>query len=71
MAVNNKRVFYVKYLAHDVYTEIMKARDTDGHASTREAALDGAKIAGTARKGIEAKSGRSVITKTRALPKPD
>ena len=26
MTVNNKRVFYVKYLAHDIYTEIMKAR---------------------------------------------
>lgn len=26
MAVNNKRVFYVKYLAHDIYTEIMKGR---------------------------------------------
>ena len=26
MSVNNKRVFYVKYLAHDIYTEIMKAR---------------------------------------------
>src|SRR3954451_4545410 len=26
MAVNNKRVFYVKYLAHPVYAEIMQAR---------------------------------------------
>src|SRR5712675_353330 len=26
MTVNNKRVFYVKYLAHEIYTEIMKAR---------------------------------------------
>jgi D-3-phosphoglycerate dehydrogenase len=26
MAVNNKRVFYVKYLAHEIYTEIMKSR---------------------------------------------
>src|SRR5215470_17985952 len=26
MSVNNKRVFYVKYLAHDIYTEIMKSR---------------------------------------------
>src|ERR1043166_1518864 len=26
MSVNNKRVFYVKYLAHPVYTEIMQAR---------------------------------------------
>src|SRR5437773_5446697 len=26
MTVNNKRVFYVKYLAHQIYTEILKAR---------------------------------------------
>src|SRR5258708_28326953 len=26
MTVNNKRVFYVKYLAHPVYEEILKAR---------------------------------------------
>src|SRR5260221_11503795 len=26
MTVNNKRVFYVKYLAHPVYEEIIKAR---------------------------------------------
>ena len=26
MSVNNKRVFYVKYLAHDIYAEIMKGR---------------------------------------------
>src|SRR5207244_5986020 len=26
MSVNNKRVFYVKYLAHDIYVEILKAR---------------------------------------------
>src|SRR3954471_3239387 len=26
MTVNSKRVFYVKYLAHEVYTEILKAR---------------------------------------------
>ena len=26
MTVNNKRVFYVKYLAHPIYSEILKAR---------------------------------------------
>src|ERR1700744_216503 len=26
MTVNNKRVFYVKYLAHPIYAEILKAR---------------------------------------------
>ena len=26
MTVNNKRVFYVKYLAHPIYAEILKSR---------------------------------------------
>src|ERR1700748_3658070 len=26
MTVNNKRVFYVKYLSHPIYAEILKAR---------------------------------------------
>ncbi len=26
MTVNNKRVFYVKYLAHQIYADILKAR---------------------------------------------
>ena len=26
MSVNNKRVFYVKYLAHPIYADILKAR---------------------------------------------
>ena len=26
MTVNNKRVFYVKYLANEIYVEILKAR---------------------------------------------
>src|SRR6266699_772696 len=26
MSVNNKRVFYVKYLAHEIYTDILRKR---------------------------------------------
>src|SRR5437868_12421112 len=26
MSVNNKRVFYVKYLSHEIYAEILRAR---------------------------------------------
>src|SRR5712675_1907482 len=26
MSVNNKRVFYVKYLAHEIYADILRAR---------------------------------------------
>jgi hypothetical protein len=57
-------------LAKTAGIEITRAQDTRGHATTRQAAIDGAQIAGQARKGIEAKSGRSVITKGRELPKP-
>ena len=56
-------------LAKTAGTEIMRARDTKDHEKTRGAALDGAKIAGTARKGIEAQTKRSIITKGRELPK--
>jgi DNA-damage-inducible protein D len=56
-------------LAKTAGTEIMRARDTKAHEPTRKAALDGAKIAGTARKGIEDQTKRSIITKGRELPK--
>jgi hypothetical protein len=57
-------------LAKTAGTEIMRAKNTKDHSATRQAAIDGAQVAGQARKGIEAKSGRSVITKGRELPKP-
>jgi hypothetical protein len=57
-------------LAKTAGTEIMRARDTKVHAETRKAAVEGAQVAGQARKGIEAHSKRSVITKGRELPKP-
>jgi DNA-damage-inducible protein D len=56
-------------LAKTAGTEIMRARDTQEHEPTRRAALDGAKIAGTAREGIEDQTKRSIITKGRELPK--
>ena len=55
-------------LAKTAGTEIMRARDTQEHGETRRAALDGAKIAGDARKGIEHQTKRSIITKGRDLP---
>jgi hypothetical protein len=55
-------------LAKTAGTEIMRARGTQEHAETRQAALDGAKIAGDARKGIEDQTKRSIITKGRDLP---
>jgi prophage antirepressor-like protein len=56
-------------LAKTAGTEIMRARDTQEHVETRKAALDGAKIAGDARKGIEHQTKRSIITKGRDLPR--
>jgi DNA-damage-inducible protein D len=55
-------------LAKTAGTEIMRARGTHQHEETRRAALDGAKIAGDARKGIEDQTKRSIITKGRGLP---
>jgi prophage antirepressor-like protein len=56
-------------LAKTAGTEIMRARDTQDHGGTRKAALDGAKIAGDARKGIENQTKRSIITRGRDLPR--
>jgi hypothetical protein len=56
-------------LAKTAGSEIMRARDTREHDKTRQAALDGAKIAGDARKGIEHQTKRSIITKGRDLPR--
>lgn len=50
-------------------TEIMRARDRQEHGETRQAALDGAKIAGDARRGIEDQTKRSIITKGREMPR--
>ncbi len=57
-------------LAKTAGTEIMRARETKVHAETRKAAVEGGQIAGQGRKGIEAQTERSVITKGRELPKP-
>lgn len=67
--VMNKVELLIDRLAKTAGSEIMRARDTKEQSETREAALDGAKIAGTARKGIEEQTKRSIITKGRDLPK--
>ena len=37
MSVNNKRVFYVKYLANQIYADILKARpDVRRHRRAKE-----------------------------------
>jgi len=43
-------------------TEITRTRDAQGFAENKEAAMDGGAVAGTARKDLEAKSGKKVVT---------
>lgn len=53
-------------------TEIARNRDAQGFGENREAARDGGRIAGNARRELEKKSGRKVVSKDNFLPvKPD
>jgi hypothetical protein len=49
-------------------TEIARTRDTQGFEENKEAAQDGGKIAGNARKALEIKSGKKVVSKEKFLP---
>ena len=44
-------------------TEIAVNKDAKGFVQNRKAAMDGGKVAGSARKDLEKKSGRKVVTK--------
>jgi len=59
-------------------TEITRNRDTQGFSENKQAAIEGGSVAGTARKELEGKSGKKVVSpknylpgkpKTRKLPK--
>ena len=53
-------------------TEIARTRDTQGFEENKEAARAGGKIAGNARRELEAKSGKKVVSKENFLPeKPE
>ncbi|MFZ2957691.1 MAG: Bro-N domain-containing protein [Candidatus Ozemobacteraceae bacterium] len=53
-------------------TEIARTNDTQGFEENKEAAREGGKIAGNARKALEDKSGKKVVTKENFLPgKPE
>ena len=52
-------------------TEIAKTHDSYGMAENTEAAKEGGKIAGDARKALEKKTGRKVISKTNYKELPD
>jgi DNA-damage-inducible protein D len=49
-------------------TEIARNRDAQGFPQNRAAAREGGAVAGTARKELEAKSGRRVVTGQNYLP---
>ncbi|MFZ2302886.1 MAG: hypothetical protein WAW10_13570 [Gallionella sp.] len=51
-------------------TEIARRKDAQGFSDNRKAAKEGGTIAGDARKALEAKSGRPVVSKENYLPPP-
>lgn len=51
-------------------TEIARRSDAMGFAENRTSAKEGGKIAGNARKALEAKTGKKVVSKTNYLPAP-
>lgn len=53
-------------LAEATTTEISKKKKPEGFSESREIARQGGQIAGTARKGIEQKTGESVVSKKNA-----
>jgi len=53
-------------LAEATTTEISKKKQPNGFSESREIAKQGGHIAGTARKGIEEKTGESVVSKKNA-----
>ena len=51
-------------------TEIARNRDAQGFVENREVAREGGDVAGTARRQLESKSGRKVVTRENYLPAP-
>jgi DNA-damage-inducible protein D len=49
-------------------TEISRAKDTQGFNENKQAAIEGGSVAGTARKELEAKSGKKVVSNKNHLP---
>jgi len=49
-------------------TEIARTRDTQGFEENKNAAREGGKIAGNARKALEDKSGKKVVSKEKFIP---
>jgi hypothetical protein len=54
-------------LAEATTTELSKAKEPETFEETRQVAIEGGSVAGEARRGIEQRSGRPVITPKNAL----
>lgn len=52
-------------------TEIARTRDAKGYDENKDAAIDGGGVAGIARKDLERKSGRKVISDKNYLDEPE
>ena len=53
-------------------TEITRNRDAQGFGENKQAAIDDGSVAGTARRDLETKSGKKVVSRKNYLPdKPD
>lgn len=50
-------------------TEITRKKDAQGFSENKEAAIEGGSVAGTARKDLEAKTGKKVVSRENYLPK--
>lgn len=60
----------VTTLGEQAATAIVAARDTRAYAETRDASLEGAKVAGEAARKIEAEIGRPIANGSNFLPRP-
>ena len=53
-----------------LHREIARRKDAQGFTDNRKAAKEGGAIAGNARKALEAKTGKPVVSKANYLPLP-
>jgi hypothetical protein len=58
----------ISTLGERAAVDIMRARNTQGLKDTKEASIDGAKVARVAREALELQIGQKVVSKQRFLP---
>jgi DNA-damage-inducible protein D len=57
-------------LGKEAATALIRTKDTRGYETTRDASIEGAEVAGGARRDLEEKLGRRVVSSHNFLPKP-